>query len=112
MTLGSKQELFAELFAQLIIYARTIGYKVRIGEVHRPREMAKIYAEQGIGIVNSNHTRCIAADIALMLKGVYQTKTPQYEKLGEYWESLHPLCCWGGRFGDGGHFSLEHNGVK
>ena len=43
---------------------------------------------------------------------VYLTKTEDHRKLGEFWESLHPLCRWGGRFGDGNHYSLEHGGVK
>jgi hypothetical protein len=34
--------------------------------------------------------------------------------LGEFWESLHPLCCWGGHFRnrDPYHFSVTHGGVK
>ena len=31
-------------------------------------------------------------------------------ELGEYWESIGGS--WGGRFNDGNHYSLEHNGVK
>jgi hypothetical protein len=27
--------------------------------------------------------------------------------LGEFWEGLHPLCRWGGRFNDGNHYSIE-----
>lgn len=27
-------------------------------------------------------------------------------------EMQHELCRWGGRFKDGNHYSLEHNGVK
>jgi len=30
--------------------------------------------------------------------------------LGEYWEGMGGS--WGGRFSDGNHFSLTHNGVK
>jgi hypothetical protein len=112
MTLGKKQELFALLLAQLIVYANTMGYKVRLGEVLRSKEQAKRNAAAGIGIANSNHIRAIAADIALMKNGKYLTRTSQYKLLGDFWESLHPLCSWGGDFDDGGHFSITHNGVR
>lgn len=37
---------------------------------------------------------------------------PAWVAAGEHWESLHPLCRWGGRFGDANHISLEHEGKK
>jgi hypothetical protein len=36
---------------------------------------------------------------------MYQTRTDDYKELGEYWESLDQDCKWGGRWGDGNHFS-------
>jgi len=44
--------------------------------------------------------------------------TEHYRELGEYWESLHPLCYWGGRTDksgdrlkhDGGHFAITNRG--
>jgi hypothetical protein len=112
MRLGQKQELFAHLYAMLILHAVALGFKVRLGEVMRTKEQAALYAEQGKGIKNSNHIKLLAGDLNLMKNGVYQTKTSQYRELGEWWEKQHPLCRWGGRFNDGCHFSLEHNGVK
>lgn len=46
--------------------------------------------------------------------------TEHYRVLGEYWESLHPLCYWGGRTDkpgdrlkhDGGHFAVIHGGMQ
>ncbi len=46
--------------------------------------------------------------------------TKHYRKLGLYWESLHPLCYWGGSTDkpgdrlkhDGGHFSIIHGGMQ
>lgn len=46
--------------------------------------------------------------------------TKHYRTLGLYWESLHPLCYWGGSTDkpgdrlkhDGGHFSVIHGGVQ
>lgn len=38
------------------------------------------------------------------------TASSGHKLLGEYWESIGGT--WGGRFNDGNHYSLEHNGVK
>ena len=66
-----------------------------------------------VGHKDSNHKRKLAIDIDLFLDGrYYLTETGDHRKLGEFWESLHPLCRWGGRFGDGNHYSIEHGGVK
>jgi hypothetical protein len=42
----------------------------------------------------------------------YLTDTESHRELGEWWEQQGPGCCWGGRFGDGNHYSLTHDGVK
>ena len=112
MTLGQKQRLFTKLLAQLINHAYILGCEISMNEVYRSPEEAKRR-----GFANSNHTRKIAADLNLFKPDStgrmrYQTSTKSHEQLGLYWESLHPLCRWGGRFNDGNHYSLEHNGVK
>jgi hypothetical protein len=115
MTLGEKQELFSRLYWRLLRKAEQLGYGVRQGEVYRPREMAAIYAAKGLGIKDSNHTRKIAADIILSVDGTVAWSGEPYQKLGDYWKSLHPLCRWGGDFRhirDVYHFSLEHRGIK
>lgn len=114
MSLGEKQELFAELFGQLIGWVYANGMALRLGEVHRPQFVADHYAATGKGIKNSAHTRKLAADIFLVKDGKVTWDTSDYEALGEHWESLHELCRWGGRFKnrDAVHFSLEHGGVK
>ena len=62
------------------------------------------------------HTLGLAADIALFKNGEYLTDTEDYRKVGNVWEKLGTkvgnVTYWGGRFGDGGHFSIPHNGVK
>jgi hypothetical protein len=112
MKLGEKQELFAQLLPRLLDKAHQLGYRVRLKELLRTPEMAQIYAEQGKGIANSLHTKGLAIDLILFRDGQPLWSSVDYTELGEFWEGIHPLCRWGGRFNDGCHFSLEHGGVK
>lgn len=107
MTLGQKQRLFAKLLAELILHVYSKGYEVSLGEAWRsPEEAARL------GFPNSNHTRRLAVDLNLFRDGRYLHRTEDWQEFGEWWEGRHPLCRWGGRFRDGNHFSLEHEGVK
>lgn len=115
MTLGEKQRLFMKLIGKLLVWVYTpeeAGWAVTCAEFYRTPEQAALNAKKGSGIKNSLHTLRLAADLNLFINGVYKTDTKDYEEMGIYWESLHPLCRWGGRFGDGNHFSIEHEGVK
>lgn len=116
MTLGEKQELFMELLPKLLTRAQHLGIKLRGGELYRPKEMAEIYAERGIGIKNSLHCLKLAIDLNFFINGEFITNSdhPLIKDLGVYWTSLHELCNWGGYFRnrDGGHFSITHGGVK
>lgn len=114
MKLGDKQELFAQLLSQLIQHGFSKpGYRIRLKELYRTEEQAKIYADKGIGVLNSVHCLGLAIDIVMLHNGEVVKTSEPYEWLGEWWEQQHSLCRWGGRFKrkDGGHFSLEHNGV-
>lgn len=121
MTLGDKQRLFAQLVAIFLTWCYENDYEVTFGEAYRTPEQAAWYAQQGKGISNSLHTKKLAIDLSLFVdlteggdEDVYQKDSAAYEPLGAHWESLHPLCRWGGRFRrpDGNHFSLEHEGVR
>ncbi len=48
------------------------------------------------------------------IKRNMQSRPHDYKVLGDKWKTMHSLARWGGDFrrADGGHFSLEHNGVK
>lgn len=67
-----------------------------------------------IGIKNSLHRESLAIDLYLSQKSTRRMvwSRHHYELLGDYWESLHELCVWGGRFGDLGHFAVKHRGMK
>ena len=110
MTLSEKQALFTVMIAKLIFWADEHGYRLTFGEAYRTPEQAKLNAQSGKGIANSLHTQRLAVDFNLFINGVYQTTTDAHRPLGEYWESIGGT--WGGRFNDGNHYSLEHNGVK
>jgi hypothetical protein len=139
LTLGDKQRLMVGLLARLYAYAYDEGYELTLGEAYRTDEQAEINAlgpagrehlaeiaqrtfpalaaklrNNGptVGARHSNHSIRLAQDLNLFRNGVYLSATEDHRKLGEFWESLHPLCCWGGRFGDGGHYSIEHEGRK
>ncbi|EPJ0400761.1 M15 family metallopeptidase [Providencia rettgeri] len=110
MTLSEKQALFTLMIAKLIFWADEHGYRLTFGEAYRTPEQAAANAKSGKGIKNSLHTQRLAVDFNLFKNGVWLTKSTDHQPLGEYWESIGGT--WGGRFNDGNHYSLEHNGVK
>lgn len=110
MTLRQKQSLFACLLADLIRFAYEQGYEMSLGEAWRSPNTAERYARQGRGIANSLHCDRLAIDLNLFKDGKWLTESEDHRPLGEYWESLHELCRWGGRFNDGNHYSLSHEG--
>lgn len=139
MTLREKRCLFTRLSAGLPAQAAKLGCEFAwdqagrsneqaeinaIGEAGRERvadlvmaefpELAKKLLDNGKagGIRLSIHQLGLALDGILWRDGIYLTQTKDYEPLGEWWEKQHELCRWGGRFRDGNHFSMEHNGVK
>lgn len=118
MTLRKKQSLFAYLLALLIIEANRQGYELTLGEAYRsPQEARRLYDLYKAGkgpraSLNSIHCIKLAQDLNLFKNDVYLKTTRAHLPLGEFWEALNPLCRWGGRFGDGNHYSLEHQGYK
>lgn len=112
MRLRQKQSLFVELSAGLVMHAIEQGYELTYGETYRsPQEAARL-AKLGVGLKNSLHILKLAIDLNLFKDGKYLKSTKSHEPLGIWWEKQHPLCRWGGRFGDGNHYSLEHEGRK
>lgn len=113
MTIREKQTRFAKLVPRLIDKAFALGYEVTIGDAFRdPRVHGEMGVKKGYGHYKSCHKLKLAIDLNLYKDGVYLSKTSDHKKLGEWWESQDPLCRWGGRFEDGNHYSLEHEGSK
>lgn len=101
------------LLPRLIDKAHELGWDVRGGDLFRdPRTNGKMGEKIGYSNANSCHKLKLAIDLLLFREGNYYTQTEDYQQLGEWWEEQHPLTCWGGRFSDGNHFSITHEGSK
>jgi hypothetical protein len=112
MTLGEKQRLFARLIPRLIDKAHELGFEVTLGDAYRdPRLHGELGVKQGYGHPRSAHKARLAIDLNLFKNGAYLGATEAHKPLGEWWEQQHPLACWGGRFNDGNHYSIEHDGI-
>jgi len=115
MKLGEKQELFFHLLPRLIDYIHSEGYEIRGGDLFRDSRVFGYPGEKkGYGHSKSCHKLRLAIDLNLFKDNKYLTETEDHRPIGEWWENLHPLCRWGGRFKtpDGNHYSLEHEGMR
>jgi hypothetical protein len=111
MTLREKQSKFVKMLAQLIAFAYANGYELSIGDGYRdPSLHGALGVKMAYGHKNSCHKIRLAVDFNLFRDGVYISTTEGHRPLGEFWESIGGT--WGGRFNDGNHYSLEHNGNK
>jgi hypothetical protein len=113
-TLRDLQSKHVRYTGQLIAFATEQGYELTWGETLRTPEQAMHNAATGAGISNSLHLIKLAVDLSLFKDGVFLTTVEDYKPLGEYWESLDPLCSWGGRFTrpDADHFAITYQGVR
>ena len=110
--LGEKQRLFAGLVGKLLVHIYEQGYEVSLDWAYRPPEVAEYYAKLGVGIRSSLHTLKLAVDLNLFKNSQWLRATQDHQIFGEWWEQQHELCRWGGRFGDGNHYSMTHEGLK
>ncbi|MEE9568320.1 MAG: M15 family metallopeptidase [Candidatus Binatia bacterium] len=97
MTLREKQSTFARMLAYLIIWADDHGYQLTLGDAYRDKRVP-------YGHPRSFHRKRLAIDFNLFKGGKYMRTTEAHKPLGEYWESIGGS--WGGRWGDGNHYSL------
>lgn len=110
-SLGQKQREFLPMVARLIEFAYANGYELTVGDGYRdPRLHGALGVKIGYGAANSCHKIRLAIDLNLFCDGKYLTATEDYRVLGEFWETIGGT--WGGRFSDGNHFSIEHEGRK
>ena len=121
MRLRQKQSLFVVCLTKLLAFGHSKGYEFTLGEagVINPRKIRWVPdgvkpMEDGEHMEGSLHYKRLAIDLNLFVDGQYirSGQHPAYVELGTYWESLHELCTWGGRFSDANHFSVTHGGRK
>lgn len=139
MTLSQTQREFTRCVGQLIARIYASGYEATFGEAWRTDEQAVINSigESGRlelaahlaskfpalavavsnngkanGILLSVHRERLAVDLNLFKDGVFLEADTDHRPFGEFWESLHELARWGGRFGDANHYSFEWGGRK
>lgn len=105
--LGKRRELFTRCLILLLAKMIDEGYDPRIGKDGMKH------------MKNSLHYDGLAADVDLFKNGKFLVATEDHKMFGEYWESLHPLCFWGGdgkkQDGlkhDGNHYSVTFLGKK
>lgn len=111
MTLGQKQRKFSKMIAELILWAYQQGYEISLGDAYRdPRLHGAVGEKKGYGHSKSTHKLRLAVDLNLFRDGKFLQKTEDHLSLGEKWESMGGS--WGGRFMDGNHYSLEHDGMR
>lgn len=127
MTLLEKQKLFVQALGALIRFAGEQGYELTMGEAHvaTPRkgkmeacpkcgqEITGFFHDK-VHLTRGLHYSRLAADMNLFIKNEYISDGDHeaWGILGQFWESLDPLCTWGGRFSDANHFSVTHGGKK
>lgn len=110
LSLGDKQRLFTKMLHELDIFMWGKGYEYTLGDSFRdPRVHGALGEKKGYGHARSGHKLRLAQDRNLFKDGVFLKTTEDHKECGEFWESLGGS--WGGRFNDGNHYSLEHNGV-
>ncbi len=111
MTLGQKQEMFAQLVTRLLVHLHALGYTMRGGHWLRCEDC-------NVGSKYSTHKYKLAIDINLSAVPI-EGGLPRYltgrqaedahNLLHDYWDSIG-----GGRRieGDLNHYSVEHNGYR
>jgi hypothetical protein len=112
MTLREARCAFTALLPNLIRQAHALGLECAAGEIQRDPRVAALNARSGRGIRRSVHLQGLAIDLHLYRGGRYLTLTEDHQQLGEWWEKQHPKARWGGRWGDGNHYSFEWQGAK
>lgn len=100
MSLSNKQWEFLQDVAKLINYASEQGYKLTGGELMRTKYQQEEYLRTGMSkTANSNHLRKMAIDLNLFINNEVQWhKCPEWQDLGDYWESLREGNRWGGNY--------------
>jgi hypothetical protein len=113
MTLGERQRLFSRLLPKLLDHIHGLGFEVTLAEGYIGDSINKP-TEDTPHLRTGGHFKRLAQDLNVFdSAGKLLTHTEDHRSFGEFWESLHPSCRWGGRFAkaDGNHYSIEEGGI-
>jgi hypothetical protein len=103
VTLREQQSRFVVMVGELLTQAEALGYELTLGDAYRDPRVP-------YGQPRSLHRQRLAIDLNLFKDGVFLASTDDHRPLGEWWESIGGT--WGGRFGDGNHYSLAWGGMQ
>ena len=110
-SLRQKQSRFARMVPRLLDKAHELGYEVTLGDAYRAEKVfGALGVRKGYGHPKSCHKLRLAIDLNLFKGGKFLDTTEDHQLLGEWWKSIGGT--WGGDFGDGNHYSLEHEGMR
>lgn len=99
-----KQFVFGQMVPKLLAFINASGKKYVLGYVQRCEECKT-------GKPMSLHKSKLAIDVYLFTQeNDLLNDTIDHLPFGEYWESLGGS--WGGRWGDGNHYSLKFGGMR
>ena len=119
MTKNEKRVLFLRCLQRLVRFTERRGIELFEIEGHRTLKRQKELVKAGKSwTLNSKHILKRAKDLGIFKKSrtangtfkrIVDWNGDSYTCLGEYWESLHPLCRWGGRWKarDAVHFEIK-----
>jgi hypothetical protein len=118
--LRKRQALLVKCLGELIQYATSQGHELTLGEayIQTPRKTrAGRIVDDGVHMPSSLHYRRLAIDLNLFVRKsggsweyITDSQDPVWYDLGTFWETLDPLCRWGGRFDDANHVSIAYGG--
>jgi hypothetical protein len=100
MSRRQQQSNFVRALGLLISHAYFLGYELTFAD-------GQSFPAHKRHRKGSFHFKRLAQDINLFKNGRYLRSTEAHRPHGEYWESIGGT--WGGRWGDGNHYSWgEH----
>ena len=111
--------LFTYLKAKLVLWVYAQGWEIAEGEGLVALTDARDGDHDGPHKAGGAHYLGTGEDLVLYLDldgdaqvddYVSRGGHPVWKAIGEKWESMHPSCRWGGRFGDDNHVSIHWAG--
>lgn len=127
MAINKYQFIFSQNVARLILFANSLGVNLTFGEAHRSNDQQELYFygksvhldDEHLSLINakkrtrtmdSGHLKRLAIDFNFFIHGKLYYEHVLINRIGEYWESLHPSNRWGGNFKsfyDSPHFEMN-----